>query len=56
MIGCSWDKNPSGEVDLDTTVVMIDEVGIVKDACYFNKLQSDCGSIKHSGDQVSGDK
>ena len=56
MIGCAWDKNPSGEVDLDTTVVMIDEVGFVKDACYFNKLRSDCGSIVHSGDQVTGDK
>ena len=27
MVGCSWDKNESGKVDLDTTVVMIDEVG-----------------------------
>ena len=27
MVGCAWDKNTSGEVDLDTTVVMIDEVG-----------------------------
>lgn len=35
---------------------MIDEVGQVKDACYFNKLRSDCGSIVHSGDQVSGDR
>ena len=56
MIGCAWDKNPSGEVDLDTTVVLIDEVGTVKDACYFNKLRSDCGSIVHSGDVVGGDK
>ena len=56
MIGCAWDKNPQGEVDLDTTVVLIDEVGIVKDACYFNKLRSDCGSVVHSGDVVGGEK
>jgi hypothetical protein len=27
MIGCAWDKNAAGEADLDTTVVMIDELG-----------------------------
>ena len=56
MIGCAWDKNPKGEVDLDTTVVLIDEVGTVKDACYYNKLRSDCGSVVHSGDVVGGEK
>jgi len=37
-------------VDLDATLVMIDECGIIIDAIYYNKLESDCGSVKHSGD------
>ena len=33
---------------------MIDEMGVVKDAVFYNKLQSDCQAIKHSGDQKDG--
>ena len=33
---------------------MIDEMGAVKDAVFYNKLVSDCQSIRHSGDQRDG--
>jgi tellurium resistance protein TerZ len=56
-IGAKWDKvEGKNVVDLDVTVVMIDEVGKVADACYYNKQRSDCNSVVHSGDQVTGDK
>jgi stress response protein SCP2 len=36
-IGCSWDKaNGKNVVDLDASVVMIDELGTVIDACFYN--------------------
>jgi stress response protein SCP2 len=37
MVGCAWDKSGSSDSDLDTTVVLINEVGQVTDACYYNK-------------------
>ena len=33
---------------------MIDEVGKVKDAVFYNKLDSECGSVTHSGDNLTG--
>jgi stress response protein SCP2 len=55
-IGLMWDFENDVEVDLDATVVMIDEVGNIKDAVFYNKMQSDCGSIMHSGDSKDGKK
>jgi len=33
---------------------MIDDIGNMVDAVYYNKLISNCGSIVHSGDQRDG--
>ena len=33
---------------------MIDELGEVKDAVFYNELSSKCGSITHSGDNKDG--
>jgi tellurium resistance protein TerZ len=41
-------------VDLDATVVMLNELGATIDAVYYNQLSSECGSITHSGDQREG--
>ena len=55
-IGAKWDKvEGKNVVDLDATVVMIDEIGKVVDACYYNKQRSDCNSVIHSGDQTTGE-
>ena len=54
----SWDLFSSKSVDLDATVVMIDQYGAIVDAVYYNKLTSDCGGVIHSGDkgaESSGD-
>lgn len=37
-IGLMWDFENDVEVDLDATVVMIDEVGNIKDAVFYNKV------------------
>ena len=37
-IGVSWDVFNGEKIDLDATVVMIDEMGQIFDAVYFNKL------------------
>jgi len=35
---------------------MIDDIGNIVDAVYYNKLVSDCGSISHSGDKRDGNR
>ena len=52
----SWDFLGGQKVDLDATIVMINDIGDIVDAVYYNKLRSDCGSIVHSGDQRDGTK
>ena len=50
----TWDLFGGDSVDLDATVVIINEYGTTVDAVYYNKLTSDCNSIVHSGDQGTG--
>ena len=50
-IALDWDFLKGQQVDLDATIVMIDEMGSTIDAVYYNKLTSDCGALKHSGDK-----
>ena len=33
---------------------MLDDFGTTVDAVYYNKQSSDCGNVKHSGDQRDG--
>jgi tellurium resistance protein TerD len=44
------------KVDLDATVVIVNEMGHTTDAVFYNKLGSDDGAIQHSGDQTDGTK
>ena len=55
-IAAKWDNFDKGYVtpDIDITVVMIDMMGKIVDAVYYNKLVSDCKSIRHSGDNKDG--
>ena len=48
-IGLKWDFMGDA-VDLDATVVLIDDIGRIVDAVYYNQLVSKCGAITHSGD------
>lgn len=42
-------------VDLDASVGMFDAQGTLVDTVWFRQLKSKCGSIKHSGDDRTGD-
>lgn len=42
-------------VDLDASVGLFNEEGALVDTIYFGQLNSKCGSIKHSGDDRTGD-
>ena len=37
-MGLSWDAFGSETIDLDLSVVMIDDIGNIVDAVYYNKL------------------
>ncbi|KRX06675.1 hypothetical protein PPERSA_07909 [Pseudocohnilembus persalinus] len=43
--------NKNDSVDLDLSACFIDPLGNVLDVVYYNKVQSDFGSVIHSGDQ-----
>lgn len=42
------------DVDLDASAVVFDSGGAIVDVVFFNKLNSDCGSIVHEGDNLTG--
>ena len=41
-------------MDLDASVVLVDESGKFVDAVYYNQLKSKCESVIHSGDTKTG--
>ncbi|KRW98623.1 hypothetical protein PPERSA_02771 [Pseudocohnilembus persalinus] len=45
--GCQQDEG----VDLDLSCCFIDNIGGILDAVFYNKVESDGGAVKHSGDQ-----
>jgi len=44
-----------GEIDLDASVVLLDSRGTRLDTVWFRQKTSKCGSIKHSGDNLTGE-
>ena len=64
-IGAGWDVAKKGglfgmfsggdSIDLDSSAIMFDENNIPLDSIWFGQLQSRDGSIKHSGDNRTGD-
>ncbi len=58
-IGLGWDVNAAGGAafDLDASVFMLNAQGKLAKAenfVYFKNLKSPCGSIEHSGDNLTG--
>ena len=43
------------EIDLDASCLMFDEQGALIDSVWFRQLKSKDGSIKHTGDNRTGD-
>jgi tellurium resistance protein TerD len=59
LIGLGWDaKSTDGaDFDLDASMFMLKENGKVRrdeDFIFYNNLESDCGSIQHTGDNRTG--
>lgn len=44
-----------GDIDLDAGCVLLDKSGSEIDTIWFRKLKSDCGSVVHSGDNLTGE-
>jgi tellurium resistance protein TerD len=60
IIGLGWDARPTDgkDFDLDASAFMLAENGKVrseKDFIFYNQLKSSCGSIEHTGDNLTGD-
>lgn len=60
LIGLGWDARSSDgqDFDLDASVFMTAESGKVPSDDYFvfyNQLKSPCGSVQHTGDNLTGD-
>eukprot|EP00916_Digyalum_oweni_P018300 GHVL01030708.1.p1 GENE.GHVL01030708.1~~GHVL01030708.1.p1 ORF type:complete len:324 (+),score=67.67 GHVL01030708.1:861-1832(+) len=54
MCGLGWDTT-MGEMDLDTSAVLMDQNGNVVEAVFFSNLKATCARITHSGDNTTGD-
>lgn len=59
-LGLGWDprKTDGEKFDLDAIAFLVDENGKAngeKGVVFFNKLESTCGSVKHNGDNRTGD-
>ena len=44
-MGITWELFGSADVDIDGTIVMLDDCGATIDAVFYNKLRSDDKSI-----------
>ena len=59
-MGLGWGKAKSlfglmaKDVDLDGSCILFDGGGSAVDVVWFGKLQSECGSLVHTGDDVEG--
>ncbi|MDC9589279.1 tellurium resistance TerZ family protein [Xenorhabdus sp. XENO-10] len=45
----------SDEIDLDASCMMLDKSGNAIDTVWFGQLKSKCGSIQHTGDNLTGE-
>lgn len=65
MLGLGWDAAKAsglrglfgggGEIDLDASAILYDAQGGVVDIVYYGHLTSNDGSIRHTGDNLTGD-
>lgn len=58
LIGLGWDPVESlfaFDMDIDASVICIDENGQCESIVYYNKLRHRSGAIKHYGDNLTGD-
>ena len=56
MLGLAWDVTNGVNIDLDASAICLDVNLQLVDVIFFNKLTSEDGSIRHSGDEREGDE
>ncbi len=59
IVGLGWDARPTdgADFDLDASAFMVKEDGKVRsdsDFIFYNQTKSTCGSIEHTGDNLTG--
>ena len=59
MVGLGWDVRPTDgqSFDLDASAFMLKNDGKVRtdsDFIFYNQLRSSCGSVEHTGDNLTG--
>ncbi|MBY0358478.1 MAG: TerD family protein [Candidatus Obscuribacterales bacterium] len=55
MLGLGWDvARGAGSIDLDASCLMFGDDNKLVETVYFRQLKSSCGSVKHSGDNLTG--
>jgi stress response protein SCP2 len=55
-LGLAWDVTDGVNIDLDASVIMLDEGLQLLDIVFFGQLQSKDGAIVHGGDEREGDE
>ena len=50
-LGLGWDT----DLDLDSSILLLDSSGLVIDQVFYNQLSSEDGSVVHSGDNTTGE-
>jgi len=56
VVGLGWDPaRSSAEIDLDASALLFDANCNIKEIVFFNNLRSSNGSVKHSGDNLTGE-
>lgn len=53
-LGLGWDVASGGSIDLDASCVLLDGSKNKVDVVYFGHLKSNDGSVRHTGDNLTG--
>ena len=56
VMGLHWDVTDGKNIDLDASVLVMDEKCAVLDVVFFNKLMSRDRAVVHCGDEREGDE
>jgi len=55
-LGLAWDFDQGApKTDLDAQAVLFDQMGVIKDACFYNQMSAAGGAVRHSGDNRTGE-
>lgn len=54
--GLSWDVTEGASIDLDASVICLDQQLKKREIIYYGKLKSDDGAIEHAGDSREGEE